>query len=257
MSIRLSIAGDALRPGCLFAVALLASGPAKAQQGAPAEPAAQVFESAFFTGYNPVTAGDMVARVPGFEIIDGDDRRGFGATAGNVLINGERPSSKASISDQLKRIPAGSVLRLELISGSSGSADARGQSRIVNVILRPSEAGESPTTWVLGVRHLEYSNRLGYTAQLSRSLRLAEGLDLSLDLQLPNIRGRTQGEEVVRGPTGAITEYRQQFNQPNFIGTQLAGSLKGRAGENDRVNVNAFLNTSDNSTGIGSQKPCP
>jgi hypothetical protein len=252
MLMRLSIAGDAPGPGCLFALALLASGPANAQQGAPAEPAAQVFESAFFTGYNPVTAGDMVARVPGFEIIDGDDRRGFGATAGNVLINGERPSSKASISDQLKRVPAGSVLRLELISGSSGSADARGQSRIVNVILRPSEAGGSPTTWVLGVRHLEYSNRLGYTAQLSRSLRLAEGLDLSLDLQLPNIRGRTQGEEVVRGPTGAITEYRQQFNQPNFIGMQLAGSLKWRAGENDRVNVNAFLNTSDNSTGIGS-----
>jgi len=252
MVMRLSSTGGALRAGGPLALVLLAAGQAYAQQPAPSEPASQVFESAFFTGYNPVTAADMVARVPGFEIIDGDDRRGFGATAGNVLVNGERPSSKASISDQLKRIPASSVLRLELVSGSSGSADARGQSRIVNVILRPSEAGASPTTWVFGVRHLEYSNRLGYTAQLSRSIRLAEGLELSLDLQSPNIRGRTEGEEVVRGSAGAVTEYRRQFNQPNFIGMQFAGSLKWRAGEKDRVNLNTFLNTSDNSTGIGS-----
>jgi len=250
MVMRLSSTGGALRAGGPLALVLLAAGQAYAQQPAPSEPASQVFESAFFTGYNPVTAADMVARVPGFEIIDGDDRRGFGATAGNVLVNGERPSSKASISDQLKRIPASSVLRLELVSGSSGSADARGQSRIVNVILRPSEAGASPTTWVFGVRHLEYSNRLGYTAQLSRSIRLAEGLELSLDLQSPNIRGRTEGEEVVRGSAGAVTEYRRQFNQPNFIGMQFAGSLKWRAGEKDRVNLNTFLNTSDNSTGI-------
>jgi len=252
MKSRLTTAGKALRTGGPLALALLGSAPAYAWQDTPPEGGAQVFESAFFSGYNPITAADMVARVPGFEIIDGDDRRGFGATAGNVLVNGERPSSKASSSEQLKRIPAGSVLRLELISGSSGSADARGQSRVVNVILKPSTQEASPTTWVLGVRHLEYSNRLGYTAQLSRSFRLAEGLELSLDLQLPNIRGRTEGEEIVRGSTGAVSETRQQYNQPNFIGTQLAGSLKWRASENDRFNVNAFLNTSDNSVGIGS-----
>jgi hypothetical protein len=241
-----------IRAGRALAAVLAAVAPAFAQAPAAPDTSAQVFEAAFFAGYNPVSAADMVARVPGFEIIDGDDRRGFGATAGNVLVNGERPSSKTSISDQLKRIPAASVLRLELVSGSAGSADARGQSRVVNVILRPSGAGASPTTWVLGARHLEYSNRLGYTMQFSKALRLAEGLDLSLDLQAPNIRGRTEGQETVRDASGVVTEYRRQFNQPNFNGLQLAGSLKWRAGERDRVNANAFVNATDNSTGIGS-----
>ena len=70
----------------------------------------RVFEGAFFKQYNPVTAADIVNRVPGFEIDDGEALRGFGATAGNVLVNGERPSSKVMISEQLKRIPADSVL---------------------------------------------------------------------------------------------------------------------------------------------------
>jgi hypothetical protein len=218
-----------------------------------AEPAAaQVFEAAFFRTYNPVTAADMVIRVPGFEIIDGEDRRGFGATAGNVLVNGERPSSKASISDQLKRIPADSVLRLELISGSAGSADARGQSRLVNVVLKPTSAGASPLTWVAGVRNLQYSDRLGYTLQLSRSFNLGEGLDLSIDIQTPNIRGRTVSTEIVRAAGGGLIEFRQQFQQPNFNGVQAAANLKWRAGPSDRVNVNALVTPTDNSNGIAS-----
>jgi hypothetical protein len=63
----------------------------------------QVFEGVYFKQYNPVTAADIVNRVPGFDIDDGEALRGFGATAGNVLVNGERPSSKVLISEQLKR----------------------------------------------------------------------------------------------------------------------------------------------------------
>ena len=48
----------------------------------------QAFEAAYFRQYNPVTAADIVNRVPGFEIEDGETLRGFGATAGNVLLNG-------------------------------------------------------------------------------------------------------------------------------------------------------------------------
>ena len=41
----------------------------------------QAFEAAYFRQYNPVTAADIVNRVPGFEIDDGETLRGFGATA--------------------------------------------------------------------------------------------------------------------------------------------------------------------------------
>ena len=213
--------------------------------------ATQAFEAAFFARYNPLSAADMVVRVPGFEINDGDDRRGFGATGGNVLINGERPSSKATISEQLKRIPSASVLRVEIISGGS-SSDASGQSRVANVILKPSAGLSSPTTYVLGVRQLEYSERAGYTMQFSKTLSLADNLELALDLQGPNIRGRTVAFEAVRSAAGDLTQYRQQYTQSNNIGLQLAANLKWRAGAYDRVNLNALLAPTDNSTGIGS-----
>jgi hypothetical protein len=238
--------------------------PAQAQQAEPQpapdadtlppradDTAPQVFEATYFTRYNPLSAGDMVIRIPGFEINDGDDRRGFGATGGNVLINGERPSSKATISEQLKRIPATSVLRVEIISGG-GSADASGQSRVANVILKPSAGLSSPTTYILAARQLEYSERIGWIVQLSKSLSLADNLELALDVQAPNIRGRTDGYEAVRSALGDLTEYRKQYNQSNQIGVQVAANLKWRAGAHDRVNLNALYYPTDNSTGIGS-----
>lgn len=80
--------------GAAAAIAILAL-----PWGAVAQPAAApsdtaLFPPSYFTAYNPVTASDMVSRIPGFELRDGDDRRGFGGTAGNLLINGERPAPR-------------------------------------------------------------------------------------------------------------------------------------------------------------------
>ncbi len=225
--------------------------PVSTVTGAKEAQAPQVFEAAFFHVYNPLTAADMVVRVPGFDINDGDDRRGFGATGGNVLINGERPSSKATISDQLKRIPAASVLRVEIVSGG-GSSDASGQSRVANVVLKPNAGLSTPTSWILGARYLQYSNRLGYTLQASKSLSLGDNMELALDLQAPNIRGRTVAFESVRAATGNLTEYREQYQQPNYNGLQFAANLKWRAGPQDRINLNGLFYPTDNSNGIGS-----
>lgn len=228
------------------ALAAGVAGPALAQQApataATAQPASaegvQAFDAAYFKTYNPVTAADMVERVPGFEVRDGDDRRGFGGTAGNVLINGERPSSKTPTSEQLKRIPADRVLRLELISGSSSSVDVHGQTQLVNVVLRKAAAANSPTAFVAGLRHIQYSNRVSWTLQASRSLALADNLDLSFDLQAPNLRGRVDNFEAVRDASGVLTAYREQYGQPNNIGLQGAATLKWRPSPADRVNLN-------------------
>ena len=177
-----------------------------------------MFEAAFFKQYNPVTAADIVNRVPGFEIDDGEALRGFGATAGNVLVNGERPSSKVLISEQLKRIPAESVIRVELISGSASNVDVRGQTQLVNVVLRQAKQGGSPTTWVLDARDIQYSERPGWGVQLTKTFALAENAELTVDLQAPNLRGRTESYETVRNAAGVITELREQNGQPNNIG---------------------------------------
>ncbi|MDO9249379.1 MAG: Plug domain-containing protein, partial [Phenylobacterium sp.] len=159
----------------------LAQAPAStpAPRGETAPDAGASFPAAFFAQYNPVTAADMVARVPGFELRDGDDRRGFAATAGNLLVNGERPSSKAAPSDLLKRIPAASVLRIELLSGSNSTIDIRGQSQVVNVVVNRATRADSATTFVAGLRHIQYSNRIGWALQASRTLSLTPTAELA------------------------------------------------------------------------------
>ena len=212
----------------------------------------QVFEGAFFKQYNPVTAADIVNRVPGFEIDDGEALRGFGATAGNVLVNGERPSSKVLISEQLKRIPADSVLRVELVSGSASNLDARGQTQLVNVVLKQAKQGGSPTTFVFDLRDIQYSERLGWGVQLTKTFSLGEDADLTVDFQLPNLRGRTESFETVRNAAGALTLYREQIGQPNYIGVQGSGVLKWRPSAQDTVSFNAQVAPSWNTTNLAS-----
>jgi len=94
------------------------------------------YEAGFFETYDPVTALHMVQRVPGFRLLAGGDVRGFAGAAGNVLINGERPTLKDdTVVDRLDRIPARNVARIELIRGQTGEYDLRGQSVITNVVL--------------------------------------------------------------------------------------------------------------------------
>ena len=79
-----------------------------------------IFEPAFFAEAQPNTALDMVERVPGFAITDGDGSRGFEGSVGNILINGARPASKNDTgSSALSRTLASQVERIELIRGGA------------------------------------------------------------------------------------------------------------------------------------------
>ena len=147
------------KTGTMFAaasVAALMQG-AAAQQPPQALPATEAkaesegvkkFEPAFFARYSPVTAFDMVRQLPGFSINNGDSLRGFGATAGNVLIDGQRPSSKNAISDELQRIAARDVARIDLIAAAAaGDVDVRGYTELANVVLKPAGAMQTSSTW--------------------------------------------------------------------------------------------------------------
>ena len=140
-----------------LAAALALSGVAHAQQPpitdtpvpsvAPESPTdgRVVYEPAFFATFAPQTALDMVRRVPGFSIDGGSDRRGFSGAAGNVLIDGARPSAKSQgLQEILDRIPAAQVARLELIRAAS-TGEASGQSVLVNVVRNAAAAGGSGT----------------------------------------------------------------------------------------------------------------
>ena len=85
---------------------------------------------------NHSTALDMVNQVPGFVVDNGDNTRGFGAAAGNVLINGRRPSAKQnSPSNFLARIDTSQVKQIELIRSQLPGIDMLGHSALVNIVL--------------------------------------------------------------------------------------------------------------------------
>jgi hypothetical protein len=95
------------------------------------------YPAAFFTTRQPNTALDMVSLLPGFTFDPGDQVRGFGGSAGNVLIDGARPASKDDRLDEiLKRIPVGSVVRIDVIRGGAPGIDMQGKTMIANIIRR-------------------------------------------------------------------------------------------------------------------------
>src|ERR1051325_3652350 len=88
---------------------LAAALPARAETGIILYPAS------FFEAAPPATANDMLSRLPGFTLDTGNSARGFAGTAGNVLIDGTRPTAKTDdLQTILTRIPAGDVDRIEL-----------------------------------------------------------------------------------------------------------------------------------------------
>ena len=98
-----------------------------------------IYPASFFEQYLPQNALEMIARVPGFVFDGGSDERGFGGNAGNVLIDGERPTLKSGgLRSALLRIPANQVERIEVLRGGISSGEAAGQATVANVIRKKS-----------------------------------------------------------------------------------------------------------------------
>lgn len=95
------------------------------------------YPAEFFEAFSPANALEMVERLPGFMLeASAFGVRGFGQAAGNVVINGVRPSSKSEgLSSVLSRIPALRVLRIELAPGAVFGADYAGKPQVANIIL--------------------------------------------------------------------------------------------------------------------------
>src|SRR3569833_1698099 len=112
---------------CLISSAALGQG----------EAGISVYPPSFFSDARPATAADMIARLPGFSLDTGSGTsvRGFAGTAGNVLVDGTRPTAKNDdLQSILQRIPAASVERIEVIQGSAPGIDMQGQSVVANVV---------------------------------------------------------------------------------------------------------------------------
>ncbi|HEX5263716.1 MAG TPA: TonB-dependent receptor, partial [Phenylobacterium sp.] len=119
-------------PGAVAAPAV--SQPAEPEKIPPRE-GVTTYGPDFFAAYRPNNALEMVQRLPGFTLDTGDTVRGYEGAAGNVLIDGQRPATKADTLDQsLYRIPASAVDHIDVIRGSAPGIDMQGKTVIANVV---------------------------------------------------------------------------------------------------------------------------
>ncbi|NVJ97801.1 MAG: outer membrane beta-barrel protein [Alphaproteobacteria bacterium] len=208
----------------------------------------QSYEAVFFAPYTPQTALDMINRLPGFLLDSGTEARGFGATAGNVLVDGARPANKAGgIEEVLTRIPAAQVARIEVRIGANSAGETAGQTMVANIIRKKDT---STGTWTAALHSMDggivrpsfdanFSTKLGAweaTVKLDTSY---ERYDREAVITSSDAQGQTTGTaaEVFRnGPKDISLSF--DASRPAFGGKlQLNGMISREdwIWDNDRL----------------------
>ncbi len=217
--------------------AAFAQEPVQAPVAASTPEGVQVFEPSFFARFNPVTAEDMVRQLPGFTLDEGQELRGFGATAGNLLIDGQRPSSKTALKDELGRIAAGDVLRIELIRASAaGDLDVRGYTELANVVLKPSTEMSVSTTFAATTRWYE-QGRVGAQIGGTRSWK-TDDFGFRLAVQGTSLGEREEVDASYRTALGAVTRTQDEFYQQQVTELQVTGAANWTPTPRDTFNAN-------------------
>jgi outer membrane receptor protein involved in Fe transport len=225
----------------ILAQAAAASSPATA--AVPAERAVVSYPASFFKPMNASNALDMVSRIPGFTLDTGAAVRGFEGAAGNVLIDGKRPSSKSDSVDQIvQRIPAGQVERIDVIRGGAPGIDMQGKTVLANVIRKKGGGLRGlvavADAFVPDDQRNAPSLRLeAQGGQNSRAWEFSVRGGFGID------SGSGPGPEVRIGPTGAVLSRNDILARAGGWQSVSAGSYElPVAGGQFRLNGRFFTN---------------
>ena len=177
----------------LFSFASVGSHRATAQENV-GDQSTVMYPASYFAEYAPVTALDMLNRIPGMELSSnrfssgGSSRssrgaggsftnvsrggRGLGAGSSGtqILINGKRTAGKNNNSQtQLMRIDADQVQHIEIIRGTSRELDVRGSTQVANVVLYEEQLTTTLNYEISGSHyrdnHMEPGGSLTYAGQ--------------------------------------------------------------------------------------------
>ncbi|OJU53059.1 MAG: TonB-dependent receptor [Brevundimonas sp. 67-6] len=230
--------------------ALAADAPAAPvrQSAAHGDQAVLIFTPDFFADARPNTALDMVNRVPGFSVNDGDGARGFEGAVGNVLINGSRPASKNDTgSNVLGRTVASQVERIELIRGGAPGIEMQGYSVVANIILKNTTSREHIATFNASLFEGGQDLYGGSYQFTERKGDRTWGVTLSDGISSSDSNGAGPLRRV--GPNGELLRAEDYYNdgygggnsiRGNFSSPLLGGKvdLTARYGINDWHNIN-------------------
>ncbi|MES2988116.1 MAG: TonB-dependent receptor [Pseudomonadota bacterium] len=245
MNRAIALAGTALAAWPCMAVAQETA----AQTAAPARAAAPVeasqtgilnYPPEFFASSNPNTAYEMIQRVPGFGLETGNaDARGLAGAQGNVLIDGSRPSSKTdNLFEILRRTPAASVERIELIRGGAPGIDMQGRSVIANVVLKRTAS----TQMVLETNLYLYRDAyLGPLLKAQYSRREGEKqTEIAFSATTDRTGGTAQGHRTRYDASGAAFQQADLDLRDRFRNGSVRGSILRPFG-GGKLRVNALL----------------
>ncbi len=228
--------GDRMKKSRLFiAVCALAFSPCLALAQASANTPVQqsdgktIFAPDFFEAFNPVNALEMVSRIPGFSVSEGNRVRGLAGSNGNVLIDGTRPSSKDSdLDDVLAAIPKAQVERIELLQGAALGSLGQGYAMIVNIVRKDTNKPNGTIAFEASLTHhnilapiLEF-NYGGKVGSFNYNFKIDGGKARSIK--------RLGGEGLVNNQ-GVITEFGPNFDHQQVEFGSVSATLDGKIGQ--------------------------
>jgi len=204
-----------------------------------------VYTADFFAQYNPITASDMLDRIPGLNIFGGGpgggNNRGLG-TGGNLLINGQRIAGKDnSARDQLDRITAAEVERIEIIRDTSGALNVRGASEVVNIIMTAVPSRSSTTAQLVQRLNHDDTYEVGGSVAWSQQIGNFQAL-VNLEAR-PNYENR-DNREVRVTPDGELLGTLFETNIRDQDEHTLSTNMSYSTGPH-RMQFNALLRDGD------------
>lgn len=196
----------------------------------------QSYPATDFERFSPTTALDMLENVPGFQIRADDERRGLGQANENVLVNGQRLSSKSdSLFDQLARIPATSVERIDIVDGATLSIPGL-SGQVADIITRP-DAFSGQFNWRGEVRpHYSHPGYLNGEVSVKGT---AGKVEYSLAASNESGRGAFGGPYEIFNGDGSLRENRTGRLWSDFDAPKFAAGLKFDGPGNSIANLNA------------------
>jgi hypothetical protein len=231
------VANKAFLAGVAAAAMLFGTGvPAVAAQAAGAD-GRTVYEAAYFSQFSPSNALQIVQRVPGFTLeVGNQDVRGFGQAAGNVVINGQRPSSKSdTLETILARIPASRVARVEVGPGDLFGSEFSGKPVVVNLVT--TAAGGLAGTFD-GTLRRTYAGHVEPDATVSALLRRGKST-FNASAGFQGFPTKEEGfDRVTALPSGDLVEFRRKTNTYNDRTAFLSGSWTLNDGDNRTAHLN-------------------
>lgn len=211
--------------GLVFSLALLHFSAASLAQEPAASTTAESIRSYTpedFARFAPRTALDMLEQVPGFNIRAALQERGLGQATGNVLLNGQRLSGKSNdVLTELGRIPAGNVIRVEIVDGATLAIPGL-SGQVANVV---AKAGGISGQWAWRPEfRAHYTDPLLTRGEVSAS-GARGAFDYNLGFENGSSHSGAGGPTRIHNADGSVREHREDV----WTGELHAPRLSGRA----------------------------